>query len=1021
MSLLEHSPRFSEKDAQQFVIDLYGIQASAKSLPSERDQNFLMDAASGGRFVFKIANALEERAILETQNQTMLHLARHVAFCPQVLPTKSQETITEVKSPQGTTHFVRLVSYMPGIPLAKLKRHSSGLLQDLGRCIGQMDRALASFDHPGAHRDLYWDLSNGLRVVKRYQSLIEDVELRKLVESFAGYFEREVGPLLPKLRKCVIHNDANDYNVIAGGGGDHYTRNQRIAGIIDFGDIVYSWTVGDLAIGIAYAVLDKPDPLETAIHVVKGYHAENPLETDEIAALYSLVCMRLCVSVCMAAQQYRQQPDNDYLTISQQPIRNTLPILYQIHPRFAEATFRHACGLSPVKQAQSVRNWLKRHGENMASVMDMDPDTEPAVVFDLSIGSPLVGGDEQANAEPAMTPRLFAEMKTAGAKIGIGRYDEARMIYTSPLFSKDSSPTAEQRTVHIGMDLFAAAGTQVYAPLSGSVHAFARNDAPLDYGPLIILKHRTDAGDIFFTLYGHLSADSIAELQMGRSIEKGEPIGKLGTPDVNGGWTPHLHFQIITDLLDLDCDFPGVVRPSQREVWTDFSPDPNLILRLPARYFPRPEPGKAETLAARKKLIGRNLSIGYRDPIKVLRGWMQYLYDEAGRRYVDAYNNVPHVGHCHPYVVEAARTQMAVLNTNTRYLHDFINRYARRLCATLPDPLNVCFFVNSASEGNELALRLARSYTRQRDMIVLEAAYHGHTTSMIDISPYKHDGPGGNGAPPWVHTAPIPDVYRGMYKTDEPQVGLKYARHVQELIENLNNKGTGLAGFIAESCPSVAGQIFLPEGYLCEVYRHVRAAGGVCIADEVQTGYGRIGTHFYAFEAQEAVPDIVVLGKPIGNGHPISAVITTAEIADAFDNGMEFFSTFGGNTVSCAVGLAVLEVLQKENLQNNALRVGRRLLEGLNRFKDHYPIVGDVRGCGLFLGVELVRDRKTLVPATEETSYVVDRMREHGILLGIDGPYHNVIKIRPPMPFSAGDADLLVAAMDNILEEDFSG
>ena len=195
----------------------------------------------------------------------------------------------------------------------------------------------------------------------------------------------------------------------------------------------------------------------------------------------------------------------------------------------------------------------------------------------------------------------------------------------------------------------------------------------------------------------------------------------------------------------------------------------------------------------------------------------------------------------------------------------------------------------------------------------------------------------------------------------------------------------------------------------------------MCIADEVQTGYGRTGTHFYAFEAQEAVPDIVVLGKPIGNGHPISAVITTAEIADVFDNGMEFFSTFGGNTVSCAVGLAVLEVLQKENLQDNALQVGRRLFEGLDRFKDHYPIIGDVRGCGLFLGVELVKNRQTLAPAAEEASFVVNRMREHGILLGIDGPYHNVIKIRPPMPFSASDADLLVAAMDKILEEDFSG
>jgi 4-aminobutyrate aminotransferase-like enzyme len=400
---------------------------------------------------------------------------------------------------------------------------------------------------------------------------------------------------------------------------------------------------------------------------------------------------------------------------------------------------------------------------------------------------------------------------------------------------------------------------------------------------------------------------------------------------------------------------------------------------------------------------------------------MQYMYDESGRRYLDAYNNVPHVGHCHPRVVAAGQRQMGVLGTNTRYLYDSLNEYAARLCATLPAPLGVCFFLNSGSEANELALRLARAHTGQRDMIVLEGAYHGNTTTLIDISPYKHDGPGGKGAPPWVHTVPVADVYRGSYKADDPQAAVKYAQHVLAVVEALSRRGVGLAGFIAETCPSVGGQIIFPHGYLQQVYGHVRAAGGVCIADEVQTGYGRMGTHFYAFEAQGVVPDIVVLGKPIGNGHPIGAVVTTPEIAASFDNGMEFFSTFGGNTVSCAIGLAVLDVVLEEELQGHALRVGEHLLSRLRPLRDRYPIVGDVRGSGLFLGVELVRDRDTLEPAGEEASFVANRMREEGILLGTDGPSHNVVKIRPPMPFTESDADLLAAAMDRILAQDLAG
>ncbi len=287
--------------------------------------------------------------------------------------------------------------------------------------------------------------------------------------------------------------------------------------------------------------------------------------------------------------------------------------------------------------------------------------------------------------------------------------------------------------------LFAESGTPVYAPLSGTIHAFANNAKRLDFGPVILLRHETADGTPFFTLYGHL--DSIDGQSIGRHVDAGQRIAAIGAPPTNGDWPPHLHFQIITDDLDLATDFPGVAYASQREVWLSLSPDPSLITHTETPQ----EPTKSETLQARRELLGGSLSVSYRDPLKIVRGWRQYLYDETGRAYLDVYNNVPLVGHCHPRVVEAVQRQIALLNTNTRYLHDTITRYAERLVSKLPAPLKVCYFLNSASEANELALRLARAHTHRQDIIVLEHAYHGNTTTLIDISPYKFDGPGGGG------------------------------------------------------------------------------------------------------------------------------------------------------------------------------------------------------------------------------------------------------------------------------------
>lgn len=426
---------------------------------------------------------------------------------------------------------------------------------------------------------------------------------------------------------------------------------------------------------------------------------------------------------------------------------------------------------------------------------------------------------------------------------------------------------------------------------------------------------------------------------------------------------------------------------------------------------------KQKTLTMRKKLIGQSCRLFYSDdPVKIVRARGQYLYDENGTKYLDCISNVHHVGHCHPAITKAAAAQMEILNTNTRFLHDNIVCYADRLAATLPDRLCVFYFVNSGSEANDLALRLARQYSRHEDVIVLDHAYHGHLTSLIDISPYKFRKLGGQKE--WVHVAPLPDTYRGRYREDHPDPAQAYADTVKDLIEEVQKKGRKISAFFVETLPSVGGQIIPPTGYFQKVAEHVHAAGGLFVVDEVQVGFGRAGTHFWGFQLQgeDFCPDIVTMGKPMGNGHPVACVATTQEVASAFTaNGVEYFNTFGGNPLSCAIGLAVLDVIEEENLRGNARDVGARLRSLLQGLMAKHPLIGHVRGAGLFVGMELVTDREKRTPATAATAQLVNRMKEERIVVSTDGPDQNVVKFKPPMCFSAADAELVAEKIDHIL------
>ena len=436
--------------------------------------------------------------------------------------------------------------------------------------------------------------------------------------------------------------------------------------------------------------------------------------------------------------------------------------------------------------------------------------------------------------------------------------------------------------------------------------------------------------------------------------------------------------------------------------------------RLRAACGLDPDSGRSreDIIRLRKAHLGKTLSLSFKEPLKIVRGLGVYLYDEAGNDYLDMVNNVCHVGHCHPRVVAAGQAQMARLNTNTRFLHDNLVSYTEKLLATMPDKLSVCMFVNSGSEANELAFRLARTFTGSRQLLVVDGAYHGNTSACIEASPYKFDGPGGDGAPDHVHKVMLPYPYRGPHFAMNEAAGEAYAADIDRAIEALSERGEKPGAYICESVHGVAGQIVMPDGYLRAVYGKVRAAGGVCIADEVQVGFGRVGCHMWAFETQGVVPDIVTLGKPIANGHPMALVVTTQEIADAFVTGMEYFNTFGGNPVSCAIGMAVLDVIEDEELQKNALETGAYLQSRLRDLQREFDVIGDVRGLGLFIGAELVTNRETREPATELASRLVEFVKNERVILSTEGVYHNVLKIKPPIVFARRDADRFIAALE---------
>ncbi len=995
------APAFAPDELAALASEHFGLDGTIELLDSERDQNARVITADG-TYVLKVANAHEDTGVLDLQLAMLEHLARVAPDLPvpRVVHTRGGFAATTVGA-----HHVRVVSHLPGQTLASVPR-TPELEVELGRLLGRLSAGLRGFGHPAAHRPGFlWNLDDAA-LVRSWADDVADADDRAVVATAFRRHEQRVLPVLHELPAQVLHQDANDFNVLV--------HAARVGGLIDFGDATFGRRVNELAVGLAYALLEVPDVVATARRVIGGFVEHTPLEPAELRVVFDLTAARLAMSVVISSRRAHEFPDNAYLTVTQAPALRLLHRLVGMRPEFLHFVARDAAGLPAVPQHDAIVAWLRSSDCRPVSPLPFDLRRAGRIVVSLADGAP---GMHVAGDPVAYWDWMQREMAAHDAVVAIGRYGEDRNVYAGDQFTTDAPET---RSVHTGIDLFVADGTPVHSMLPGTVETVVDNDLPFDYGPTVIVRHDAGEAGPFWVLYGHLSRRTLSTVRPGQRVEAGEVIAFVGDHTVNGGWAPHVHIQIMTDLMadpDVgpDGNFEGAGEPSRMSVWRQIVPDADLLLRFGPDTWANAEP-PADLLERRHVDLGPSLSTSYRAKLTIVRGDGAWLVDHTGRHHLDCVNNVCHVGHAHPHVVEALARQAAVLNTNTRYLHRTILDYAERLAATFPDPLRVVYFVNSGSEANELALRLARTVTGRHDVVAVDWGYHGNTNDLVEISAYKFNRRGGGGRQPHVQLAELPDPYRGRLRSYEPAAGQAYGDDVAAAIARaVDHDSRGPAAFIAESISGCGGQVVFPDGYLARAYEHARAAGALCIADEVQVGFGRVGRAMWAFELQGVVPDIVTLGKPMGNGHPLAAVVTTAEIAGAFANGMEWFNTFGGNPVSCAVGMAVLDVIEGEGLQARALDTGSYLVDGLRALQQRHEAIGDVRGEGMYLGVDLVTDRDTREPATAFAGDVAERMRARGVLISTDGPADNVLKLKPPIVFGRAEADVLLDELDAVL------
>jgi 4-aminobutyrate aminotransferase-like enzyme/Ser/Thr protein kinase RdoA (MazF antagonist) len=941
------APALSQQETQQLYRQHFGVEVEAIGLGSQQDQNFIIkDRASGEILgVLKLSNPVFSEAEIRMQDEAARLVAERVPQLriPNVVVADSGPLEAWWESSEGRIH-ARVLEYLSGSNFMGSDYLAPRVVARMGEIAGLVSTALADYSHPASARTIQWDLRHAERVIELLAQSEPDADVRDITLRAAAAGNRVLARVGDRLRTQVGHFDITDDNILAP------TRDDIPDAVLDFGDVIESWTVGEIATTVSSVLHHDGATVASVLPAIKAFHSVRPLDDDEIDALWALVTLRGAVLVLSGRQQDRLDEENDYAKSALDREFRVLEQALAVPPEVMAETIRAYLGLTPRTRAV----WQQAPVVSLGgSIVELDAGTLSQL------------NDDGAWLDAQAIDRAAEQALSGGA-------DVVLMPAWAPVLTGAPSRTpSSPEVIPTESTLWLAVETAFGADCEIESRA----------GELLVSR-----GSERIRFASSALRETTSTLPAGVALRA----------------------SLVSDVVE---SVPARVTAELAEGWRAVVGDAHAALGLPSMACASDD--DQHILDTRERVLAEVQEHYYERPPQIERGWREYLMDTNGRVYLDMVNNVASVGHAHPRVVEAATRQMHLLNTNSRFHYRAIADYAEMITDTLPDELDTVFFVNSGSEAVDLAIRLAMASTSRSDIVAMREAYHGWTYASDAVSTSVADNPNAlSTRPDWVHTVAAANSYRGEYRGADAH---RYAPEAVEVIDSLVSAHRPPAGFICETYFGNAGGVALPDGYLEQVYAAVRAVGGLAIADEVQVGFGRLGEWFWGFHQQGVVPDIVAVAKSIGGGHPLGAVITRREIADRYRTQGYFFSSTGGSPVSCAIGMAILNIIKDEKLQENALTVGSHLKSRLEKLGDKHPIVGRVHGSGLYLGLEFVRDRETLEPATEETEAICNRLLELGVIMQPTGDFQNVLKIKPPLCISRESVDYFADALDRVL------
>lgn len=972
-------PEVDEADAAVIARECYDLEVTARELGSNQDRNFLLTEADGSRSVLRIDNPVFGDDARDAQHTALDAYRAAGVQVPAALPG-----LDGALTQRWRGFAVRRSAFADGEPLVDAGYLAPVVLAEFGALAAASVNALAGLSHPGLDREQMWDMRVAYAQTLALAPAIADVPLRQRVLSAAEEARAALSSVEAELPVQPIHGDLTDDNVMGRRGADSRLHPHTV---LDLGDLGLGWRIAELAVCISSMLHHEPERPLRVVDTVAAFHGSAPLSDAEVAAVWPLVVLRASLLIASGRRQLEIDGANDY---AKERIAGE------------QAIFDAATLLPLVEMTEHVRAWTDvetavvdasddADGASSASLAPLLPGLPGGVVtVDLDVESADLDAGRwmDADVETALIAAHLDHGDTVVVPYGSFRLTRARVD------AADSAPTWPVETeIHVPP----GDALRLTAPVTGEMSV---------HDGTMRIRLRTGWT---FEIHGIEAAQANATF-----VRRGDTVGSLGasgsprvlTVGVRRGDAPE---------LTRSSEGSPLVAPERVPAWSRLTADPASLLGL--RSFTQHDDASAE-LERRGRIFAAAQERYYERPPQIQRGWRHHLIDTTARTYIDMVNNVAGLGHAHPKVADAANRQLRTLATNSRFLFRELAEYSEALLALMPEgsDLDTVLLVNSGSEAVDLAIRLAQAATSRSTVVALREAYHGWTMASDAVTTSAYDNPSALATRPgWVHVADVPNRFRGTHRGED--TAPRYLDDLAGDIDALRRDDREIAAFLCESILGNAGGVLLPEGYLAGAYAQIRAAGGLCIADEVQVGFGRMGSTFWGFEQSGVIPDIVTIAKPMGNGFPIGGVITSKRIADALATQGQFFSSAGGSTLSCAVGLAVLDAMVEDDLQRNARDIGARLGEGLRSLASTHPLIGVVHGEGLYLGVELVRDRESMEPAAAEAAAICERLRELGVIVLTTSERSNVLKIKPPLCLSAESADHVVAMLDRVLSE----